>query len=900
MPSKPLRALAPLLAATIFTVFAASAGAAPANDDFSGATALSGNRGSLSFDLVDATNQAGEPMPGDGGDRTVWFKYTPSADGIASFSTCRDETDLELAEPTIAVYEGSSIGSLSSLASAHHGCAGGRVNTFLGGVEVEAGHTYWIQISVASWSEILGAPLTWDFNTSVPANDDFADAHEIPATLPQTIAADNGLASDEADEPYLQDWGPRHGLWFKWTAPAEEQISIDTCSTEISGDGDPPDSVIDVFSAGDPVETATLDHKTRDDDGCQEPGTLLSHAYLYAQAGTTYFIRVSNYSAEFGSPFVLKLRTVGAPELPRLPVISPDRGAHGVGELLSATHDPWVGDPWVDPITYQWQRCDASGASCAEIDGATGYEYTTEPEDAGHTLRVVVSGANSDSTTSNTTLPSSLVQDRPDNDDFANAQLLDPDNPSVDGDNWFATIEDGEDVLGEASSSVWYRWTAPTTKNFRVSTCTTEFSWLPIQLAIYRADGDGFENLTETASDFGGCGDYSGRSRLNFTADGGTEYFIRVAGDDSEGDFPLSISATPTPRFTTDPTLSGTAIEGGTLTLDEGEWSSEIPGSASRAWEICDGAGENCEPDSTVDDEFDLTQAVVGSRIRAVVTVTNDNGSTVKSVLSDVIAADRDGDGVADGSDTCPDEAGDKPNGCLASAVVPVSPPVVTGTPQVGKPLTTTNGSWDTLHDPLPLTFEYVWQRCSDAAATDCSPISGGAAASYTLVEADRGAYIRSVVTAGNDDDDASQPADPVGPVESAPNSGGGGDMNPPPATDPVASITLAKSLGKLKLKKGRVTIAALGKVRCGTAAIGSCPGSLTIATKKSGKTRAQTQTFKFKVAPGGALPTTYKISSKFAAALKKAKSLKAALTVKFGAPGWPAKSAKSSATLTG
>ena len=49
-------------------------------------------------------------------------------------------------------------------------------------------------------------------------------------------------------------------------------------------------------------------------------------------------------------------------------------------------------------------------------------------------------------------------------------------------------------------------------------------------------------------------------------------------------------------------------------------------------------------------------------------------------------------------------------------------PPVVSGTPEVGKKLTTTNGTWS---GTTPLTFSYQWRRC-DKTGGSCANISGG------------------------------------------------------------------------------------------------------------------------------------------------------------------------------
>jgi hypothetical protein len=63
------------------------------------------------------------------------------------------------------------------------------------------------------------------------------------------------------------------------------------------------------------------------------------------------------------------------------------------GQTLTATAGTWAGD---QPITfrYQWERCNASGASCAAIAGAVAQTYTVTTADVGNTLRVTVTATN--------------------------------------------------------------------------------------------------------------------------------------------------------------------------------------------------------------------------------------------------------------------------------------------------------------------------------------------------------------------------------------------------------------------------------------------------------------------------------------------------------------------------
>jgi hypothetical protein len=65
-----------------------------------------------------------------------------------------------------------------------------------------------------------------------------------------------------------------------------------------------------------------------------------------------------------------------------------------VGRALGSTDGTWSGNP-TPVITRQWQRCDAGGGSCVDIDGQTGTAYTPAADDIGSTLRLAVTGTNS-------------------------------------------------------------------------------------------------------------------------------------------------------------------------------------------------------------------------------------------------------------------------------------------------------------------------------------------------------------------------------------------------------------------------------------------------------------------------------------------------------------------------
>jgi hypothetical protein len=81
----------------------------------------------------------------------------------------------------------------------------------------------------------------------------------------------------------------------------------------------------------------------------------------------------------------------------------------------------------------------------------------------------------------------------------------------------------------------------------------------------------------------------------------------------------------------------------------------------------------------------------------------------------------------------------------FAAAPGNTAPPTVTGTPQIGETLSTSNGAWT----GSPTSYAYHWQRCTGST---CTNIAGATGKSYLIVSADSGHTLRSVVTATNAD----------------------------------------------------------------------------------------------------------------------------------------------------
>jgi RHS repeat-associated protein len=115
------------------------------------------------------------------------------------------------------------------------------------------------------------------------------------------------------------------------------------------------------------------------DASALEDGEYKLRATITDEAGNTYTTATLETTVENAAP-----SNTAAPSI----------SGHAIaGSTLKAAAGTWSG---VAPIAfaYQWQRCNSSGESCSNIEGATGSSYEPTSEDAGSTARVVVTATN--------------------------------------------------------------------------------------------------------------------------------------------------------------------------------------------------------------------------------------------------------------------------------------------------------------------------------------------------------------------------------------------------------------------------------------------------------------------------------------------------------------------------
>jgi hypothetical protein len=88
------------------------------------------------------------------------------------------------------------------------------------------------------------------------------------------------------------------------------------------------------------------------------------------------------------------------------PIIS---GTATAGSTLTASTGTWTSSSNIT-YSFQWLRCDANGAGCSNIAGATGNHYQLKGSDVGHTVRVRVTARNADGSARKDSNPTDVVK----------------------------------------------------------------------------------------------------------------------------------------------------------------------------------------------------------------------------------------------------------------------------------------------------------------------------------------------------------------------------------------------------------------------------------------------------------------------------------------------------------
>lgn len=559
--------------AALFASTAVARADAPANDDFADATVLPSLPTEQSGSNVDATKEPGEPdHAGNAGGHSVWFSWTATSTGPVSI---QNGSCFSAVEPLIAVYTGSSVDSLTPVAS---NASPYSLSCFSEGpfaeFEATAGTTYLIAVDGKNGAE---GSFNLRFATA-PENDDFADATAISGELPVKWFGTIRLARKEPGEPNHAGNSGGRSVWFAWTPSVSEPVRISTCTSFARFD-----AVLAVYtgsSVGALTEVASNDETPRPIGfpGCSGADGEVA---IDAVAGTTYRIAVDGAGGTAGS-FMLQIRgrptndDFDSPQVlpPNLPSFAfdvnnelateeigePDHAGASGGRSLWFSWTPassgrvrvaacGSGPDAMETALAVYTGSDLSGLSpIAAADGGPNSHCGGGSEvlitvTAGTTYRIAVDGEGGSEGSFGLSL------EGPGNhDNFADAKIL-PETlgVSASGSTTLATKEVGEpNHAGDSGgNSIWFSWTAPASGPVAISVCPYFEEAPDTLLGVYTGNAVG--SLTSVAANDdspAACKEVG--SEVEIDAVAGTTYRIAVDGKDgSAGIFSLDINGRP-------------------------------------------------------------------------------------------------------------------------------------------------------------------------------------------------------------------------------------------------------------------------------------------------------------------------------------------------------------------
>lgn len=250
---------------------------APLNDQFTNRLVLPGDLVSTNSNNRGATEEVGEPKhSGLTGNHSLWWTWTAPATENVTLAVKGDAFPVRF-----AVYGGSTLKTLHPVASNYVENVLMTDLTFT----AQKGSNY--QIVADSDFANFGAVSLKLNPCSVPANDNFADALALQGSTVSATGSNVG-ATREAGEPHPGTLSPNHSVWWKWTAPVNGPVAVDTFGSSF-------DTVLAVYTG---TAITNLTPMASNDDAAS--GGVTSGVTFDAVAGRTYFVGIDGFSGASG------------------------------------------------------------------------------------------------------------------------------------------------------------------------------------------------------------------------------------------------------------------------------------------------------------------------------------------------------------------------------------------------------------------------------------------------------------------------------------------------------------------------------------------------------------------------------------------------------------------------
>lgn len=289
---------------------------APGADPWQSATVL-GLLGRRLGSLVGATND-GSASVGNPGQPDVWYKYTASRAGTLVVDTCG--THDTGGPDTVLSLHSSGPGTTANQLVANDDWPSGSDPTACQDLDappsydsavalsVTAGQTVWIRVS--QYAEYTGGDGAFQLRLGLE-NDTWQEASSVGfGSVIGTLAGATNDGSATVGDQHHPD------VWYTYTAPEQQWLSVDTCGSD---DASGFDSALSLHSSG---PGSTVNELAANDNwpfgsdptacsGLDAPPSYDSALLHPIGAGETVLIRVSSFDDSPGVDFVLRLPEPG-------------------------------------------------------------------------------------------------------------------------------------------------------------------------------------------------------------------------------------------------------------------------------------------------------------------------------------------------------------------------------------------------------------------------------------------------------------------------------------------------------------------------------------------------------------------------------------------------------------